>query len=161
MTQTSLGPRGQAVIVLALVATVGALLGILGDRLISRARTDVPTAPDIERPLGGARGFPRIVAERLDLTADQRAAIDSILGAQQQRVQALTREFQPQFRAIAAETREGIEAVLTPEQREIMQTMRRDRLRRLDRDRPDFRDAVRPRPGDRRPGPRQPPDSSP
>jgi Spy/CpxP family protein refolding chaperone len=147
------GPRAQAGIVLALVAAVGALLGILGDRLVAQQR-DAAT-PVVTRPgPGPAPGMPGMgamrygdrLALRLDLTADQRARIDSILAQEQIRIRELSRQFQPQFRAIADQTRERVEAVLTQEQRERLGELREERMRRLGTERPMFRDAVRPRP---------------
>jgi Spy/CpxP family protein refolding chaperone len=163
----ALGPRTQAGLVLALVAALGALLGILGDRLVAQQRAE-PTMvdmgpmqrPDIMRPPGPRYGDR--LAERLGLTPAQRSAIDSILDEEQERVRTLTSQFQPQFRTIANQTRLRVEEVLTPEQRAVMRTMRAERMRRLGDERPQFRDAVRPGPDERRrmPG-RQTPDSAP
>ena len=150
MKGISLGPRAQAVLVLTLVAALGALLGILGDRYVAQQRSrgdDVRAGgPDRVR-------FIDRMAEHLELTDEQRTAIDSILAQQQVRVRALTREYQPQFRTIAEDTRHSIEAVLTPEQRERMRTLRRDRLRGLD-ERRALPDLIRPGPANGRRMPR-------
>ncbi|HEX6133892.1 MAG TPA: hypothetical protein VFZ24_08010 [Longimicrobiales bacterium] len=159
MRGLSLGPRAQAVLVLALVAALGALIGIAGDRYVAQQRVPAPDAgapPFRNGPRGPQAGMPPYterLAERLDLTAEQRTAIDRIVAEQQRRVRALTSEFQPQFHAIAQDTRERVDAVLTPEQRERMRTMRNERLRRLGTERPTFRDALRPGPGARRGAP--------
>lgn len=131
----SLGPRAQAGLVLALVATSGALLGILGDRLLASQRSD--EAPAMVAPVQGSRGgmiagsrYGERLAQRLDLSDVQRARIDSIFAEEQVRARELSREFQPQFRALADQTRERVEAVLTPEQLEQMRAMRQQRMRR-------------------------------
>lgn len=128
----ALGPRAQAALILALVATLGALLGILGDRLIASQRGVPEPAAAPGRMPGEMMPDSRFggrLAERLDLTAEQRSRIDAILAEQQAQARVLTREYQPQFRALANQTRERIEAVLTDEQREQMRTMRQ-RMRR-------------------------------
>ena len=134
----SLGPRAQAAVVLALVAVVGALIGILGDRIVAQQRADSP--PDsVARNMMPRRGdgprrgpgmsrFADQLATRLDLSVDQRAAIEDIIAEEQQRVRALTAEFQPRFRMIAQQTRERVDSVLTPAQREELRTMRRQRM---------------------------------
>lgn len=135
MVRPALGPRAQAVLILALVATLGALLGILGDRVIAARRTGTP--PVMERtppPRGGMTPGARYgegLATRLDLSASQRAQIDSILAEDRVRARELTRQFQPQFRQLAEQTRERVEAVLTPEQLEQLRAMRQQqRMRR-------------------------------
>jgi len=157
MKGISLGPRAQAVLVLTLVAALGALLGILGDRYVAQQRSrgdDVRAVPMAPRAGGPDRvRFIDRMAEHLELTDEQRTAIDSILAQQQVRVRALTREYQPQFRTIAEDTRHSIEAVLTPEQRERMRTLRRDRLRGLD-ERRALPDLIRPGPPNGRRMPR-------
>lgn len=77
----------------------------------------------------GAR-YGENLATRLDLSASQRARIDSILAENRVRARELTRQFQPQFRQLAEQTRERVEAVLTPEQLEQLRTMRQQRMRR-------------------------------
>jgi hypothetical protein len=145
--ELNLGPRGQATIVLALVATLGALLGIVADRAFavrvearaaSAVRSEVAaTAGAPAAPLAGpwrweARTDARY-AERLGnwlaLSATQRAEIDRIVAEEQVRVRELTQEVEPRFRAIAGETRTRIEAVLTDEQRNRLRTLREQRMR--------------------------------
>lgn len=138
MRSISLGPRTQAALVLALFALVGALLGILGDRIVAQQRADTAqdsTMRDVMQRRGdgprrgpGMSRFADQLATRLDLSADQRAAIESIIAEEQQRVRALTAEFQPRFREIAHQTRERVDSVLTPGQREELRAMRRQRM---------------------------------
>jgi hypothetical protein len=71
------------------------------------------------------------LADRLNLSSEQRIRIDSILAEEQVRARALAQEFQPQFRTLAEQTRMRVESVLTDEQREQMRAMRLQRSRRM------------------------------
>lgn len=127
----ALSPRVQAVLVLALVATLGALIGILGDRFIATQRADA-ALPGMERsriPMASGARYGEGLTMSLNLTAAQRTQIDSILAEERVRARALTMQFQPQFRALASETRERVEAVLTSEQREELRALRQQRMR--------------------------------
>ena len=87
MRSISLGPRTQAALVLALFALVGALLGILGDRIVAQQRADTAqdsTMRDVMQRRGdgprrgpGMSRFADQLATRLDLSGDQRAATDA------------------------------------------------------------------------------------
>jgi Spy/CpxP family protein refolding chaperone len=163
----NLGARTQAVVLLLLVATSGALAGFVGDRLLlvrsspPPAEQPQPAAPGTHPGAGGApwrweaqpgERYAERLATSLELTPAQRAAIDSIMDVQQERIQELNREIQPRFRAIARETGEEIEAVLTREQRERLRGLREERARVM---RPGLRDMMRERWEDgpaRRPG---------
>ena len=125
--------RMRAALLLALVALVGMLAGVLLDRAVLRARWGGwgrwhgPHAGYYEP--GGWRGTGRRstewMARELSLTPEQRAAIDSIRARQRSRARQLMGNVQPQFRAITSETRAQIESVLTPAQRERFQALRR------------------------------------
>ena len=54
----------------------------------------------------------------LDLTAAQRARIDTVLTRREADLRALMSEARPRFEAIATRTRTEIQAVLTPAQQE-------------------------------------------
>jgi Spy/CpxP family protein refolding chaperone len=142
--------------VLALVATLGALLGILGDRFIAARRAATPPI-GMERPAPPRGGivpgvrYGEALAGRLDLSPSQQARIDSILAEDRVRARELTRQFQPQFRALADRTRQRVEAVLTPEQREQLRGMRQQRMRRRGDMRPGDMRPDEMRPGDIRP----------
>jgi Spy/CpxP family protein refolding chaperone len=148
-----LGVRGQAIVVLALVAALGALLGIMFDRLLAQQDTTVSARPvtdagPIARPVRpGALGrgplrFAERLGAELGLTPAQRAAIDSIMAEERARVRELTAEVQPRFRQIAAQTRARVDQVLTDEQRAELRRIRQERARR----------ERLPRAGERRPG---------
>jgi Spy/CpxP family protein refolding chaperone len=133
--------RAQAVLVLVLVALLGALLGVLGQRLLAQ---QAPTPADephvgvrpLERPplrpghrARGALRFAERLDEELELTPAQRAAIDSILAEERARVRQLTAEVQPRFRQIAQQTRARIDRVLTDAQRAELRRIRQERIR--------------------------------
>jgi Spy/CpxP family protein refolding chaperone len=155
------GPRVQAVVLLLLVATSGALAGIVGDRLLTDRQDAAVARPDPEAPppSGGpwrweARPEGRYadrLGDVLDLTPAQRTAIDGIVAEEQVRVRELTEQVQPRFREIASETRGRIEELLTAEQREILRSLREERTRTLRRGDPRWRqDSLRPQRGDGR-----------
>jgi Spy/CpxP family protein refolding chaperone len=136
----NMSARVQAIVLLALVATTGALAGVVGDRLL-RDRDAAPfMAADMQEsapPAGGpwrwepqpdARYSERLV-ESLSLTPDQESTINLIVAEEQDRVRDLTYELQPQFRAIAEEMRGRIEDVLTPQQRQQLRSLREERMR--------------------------------
>jgi Spy/CpxP family protein refolding chaperone len=135
----SMSARTQAVVLLALVGTSGALAGVVGDRLLhERTAPAAGALPPVGGPAvaGPWRWEPRPdaryadrLARQLDLSTEQEAAITGIVAEEQVRVNELTRELQPRFRAIAEETRGRIESVLTPEQRERLRTLRAERTR--------------------------------
>jgi Spy/CpxP family protein refolding chaperone len=145
----SLGPRAQAVLLLALVAVIGALLGIVGDRVVAAQRSGAPAAdsPRMSPPRGGMAPmrYSDRLADRLNLSSEQRIRIDSILAEEQVRARALAQEFQPQFRTLAEQTRMRVESVLTAEQREQMRAMRQQRMRRPGDQRPPPGSPARPR----------------
>jgi Spy/CpxP family protein refolding chaperone len=149
-----LGPRAQAVLVLLLVATIGALSGILADRYVAAQRTGTPMQQGMDRTrmtMSPGFRYGEGLTMSLDLSADQRIRIDSILAENRTRARELTLQYQPQFRALASQTRERVEAVLTPEQREQLRALRQQRMR-------SGRDM---RPGEMRPGDVRPNDMQP
>ena len=176
MPRFTVGPRAQALALLLATATLGATVGIMGDRLLApqreqplvtptppqpvatdpvRAPEPAPTrteppvqrtpAPDTEpQPVVG--DTPAVIAPPppqprpnvpyadrvfalLDLTPEQRAAVDSLMDVQQLRVRELARQIQPQFRAITRETQQQIHALLTPEQRMRLRMLQQERQR--------------------------------
>ncbi|HSJ08121.1 MAG TPA: hypothetical protein VK936_15555 [Longimicrobiales bacterium] len=151
---TNIAPRVQAIVLLLLVATAGAVAGIVGDRLVSE-RADPSPAVEEARPGPGAgpwrwearrdMRYGERLSSDLDLSPAQRAAIDSIVRDQQQRVRSLTAEVEPQFRAIAEQTRGRVEAVLTPEQRARLAELRDERRRTMREEWRPGRDRVGPR----------------
>lgn len=134
--------RWTAALVLLLVALAGVAGGIALDRavLLPRAMHAHMAAMDHER-MPRRREFARTpgefrhrLAEELQLTAEQRARIDSLLDAQRADLEAIRGTTHPRIESVIAGTRREIEAVLTPEQRERMAELG-ERRRRMRRDR--------------------------
>ena len=135
------GYRAQAAALLATVAILGALTGVLGDRMLSRrvqerAAPDMAFRPEAPGRPGLWRWEPRpvapyvdLLAAHLELSAEQREEIDRILAEEQVHVRELTREVGPQFRAIAEQTRQRVEVVLSDAQREQLRALRQERTR--------------------------------
>jgi len=59
----------------------------------------------------------RRVERELDLTPDQRAQVDAIISASQERTKKLMEPIAPQLHAELQQAKEAVRAVLTPEQR--------------------------------------------
>ena len=72
-------------------------------------------------PGGRGRGDfgpgPDFLAHELDLSDTQRAAIDSVMGRQAEKLRAARERIRPEMDSVFAETTRQIEARLTPEQR--------------------------------------------
>jgi Spy/CpxP family protein refolding chaperone len=140
-------PRAIAAFLILTAVVLGALGGIAFDRLVllprvgyagetpapASASSDVREGRMMER--NGAPAGRRASGERyllhlqteLELTAEQTEQIGEILRDQQQRVMAITRETRPRMQGVAEDTRAALREVLTTEQWEEFQEMRRRR----------------------------------
>ena len=107
--------QGMALLVAAFVA--GLLGGAAAERVMNSRR-----AMNRFLPLPAERGAfmpgdrPTSALERLNLTSDQRSAIDAILERRRQLTDSLFGLFLPQMRATADSMRREIRRVLTPDQ---------------------------------------------
>lgn len=150
--------RAWAAVLLACAILFGAVSGIALDRLVLLPRAgyagepaaiDTATAADSSRAAArrtdGVRGgqgpggvrpsgerYLRHLETELGLSPEQRGQVAEILQNQQARVMEITRETRPQIRAVAEDTRNAIREVLTPEQWERFQELRRRRDRHRD-----------------------------
>ncbi len=113
MTTPLQSPRRDwgAIGLLAVTLVAGLVLGIAVDRTLlrpkSRERAPIDTIA-ARRPPG---------LERLDLSAEQRSRIDSIMARQRPRMDSVLGVMRPQLRAITDSIRDEVAAVLTPAQR--------------------------------------------
>jgi Spy/CpxP family protein refolding chaperone len=122
---------------------VGVLTGALGMYVWESRTSDGPPRPGPgmhERgPRGGpgwgrgGRGFGERLMRDLDLSEEQRTAIDTIVAESRAEGERLRREFGPVLREHMQQTRERIREVLTEEQRERFDALNREHRRRAER----------------------------
>ena len=106
------------------------VIGALGMHLIdSRWHGFQTSAADGRR----SHHFLRVLEEELKLTSDQSQKIRAILEEAHRESEVIRREFGPRLHEQMERTRGRIEALLTPEQKERFERMRRDRRRGADR----------------------------
>jgi len=117
MTRT----KGAALAFYAGAVLVGALLGIIADRVVLRER--------LAREWRDPRSMRDLIAVQLDLDADQRARFDTILDARNRRYDSLMAPVRPVLDSVGTAARQEIQAMLTPEQRARYEDMRRSRER--------------------------------
>jgi hypothetical protein len=118
--------RSIAILSVIGLFVIGILIGSLGTHLYYAHRLLKPDGP----PGEGGRIFMDRLLTRLDLTPDQRREIETILDESHARAEEFRRTMAPEVRALMDETHERLMAVLTPEQREIFEEMRRTHHRR-------------------------------
>ena len=109
-------------VILATMVIFGA--GVVTGGLLVRhtAAPSHPPRPTSSRitpnsPSGLRMEMLRRVERELDLTPDQRAQVDRIITASQERTKKLMEPIVPQLHAELQEAKEAVRAVLTPEQR--------------------------------------------
>jgi hypothetical protein len=102
--------RMRGILLLAVMLVVGALLGAAEERYLEQRASAPAVATSPHRTTyPGALG-------RMDLTAAQRAAIDSVIDLARPRFEAIVQRVLPDLRAKADSLRGVIRTVLTPEQ---------------------------------------------
>jgi len=105
--------RVRSLILLLLVLLVGMLVCAAEQRyLLQHATARSASANPRQRIYPGALG-------RMDLTASQRTAIDSLLDLERPRLEAIVQPLLPELRARADSLRATVRAVLTPEQQRL------------------------------------------
>jgi Spy/CpxP family protein refolding chaperone len=107
---------------LAATFVAGALAGAAVDRMLM-------DEPDRDDDRDRRRSY---IIDRVEMSSEQRAAIDSILERRSDRMRAIWREVRPRMDAVTDSARSEIMDVLTPEQRAEYE--RRLEERRRDRD---------------------------
>ena len=120
--------RLQGLLLLGLAFVTGALAGIAIEhaRLASRAQAEATRRP----PRFDRRGLLPPQLDRFDLSQEQRAEIEAILERTQPLTDSILGGAMPRLGKIMDETREEIRQVLTPEQRERLDTEMPSRLGR-------------------------------
>ena len=114
--------RMRSLFLLVVVLLVGMLLGAAGERYLLARATTAPAATSTKHTYPGALG-------RMDLTASQRATIDSLLELERPRSEAIMQRVLPDLRAEADSLRAAIRAVLSPEQQRLFDREPRLRVR--------------------------------
>jgi Spy/CpxP family protein refolding chaperone len=113
---------------LAATFVAGALAGAAVDRVLS---ADEPDRVERDHDDDRRRSY---VIDRVDMSEEQRGAIDAILEERSERMRAVWSEVEPRMDAITDSARVDIMEILTPEQRAEYERKLADR-RRPDRDR--------------------------
>jgi len=112
---------------------LGILVGALGMHLYYAQKFPPPgSRGGGPREMAGSFHIERL-ERRLGLTPDQKRRIDDILVDSRAEADAMRRELGPRVRAHAESVRERIREVLTPEQRDRFDQMRRRERRHADR----------------------------
>jgi Spy/CpxP family protein refolding chaperone len=130
LTPRPAGTRTRAATVVLIAFACGSLIGIAGDHawLLYHRRI---------MPIHGSGRVPRMFLEnlshKLDLTPQQRAAVEKILERRRARVETIWTSVRPQIRKEIDETNAEIEQLLSPEQKqkfaEVKMKMATDRGR--------------------------------
>jgi hypothetical protein len=113
--------------VLLLIFGVGVLAGIAGDRFVQRQASDllagVPEG-NVEDPARSDRssdGEPssrdRAIIHRVDLSPDQRMAVDSVLSYYRAQVRGLTDDYNSAYWSAVESTRDELREILREDQR--------------------------------------------
>lgn len=107
----------------------GVVIGALGMHLFYVQRLMRPGEP----PAMTGRLLTGYLTRELDLTVEQQAEIREILGASRRQGAQLRQRMRPEVEELMGQTREAIEEILTPEQRQKLDEMRRRDRRPLER----------------------------
>ena len=116
MTRT----KGLAIAFYLGAAIAGVALGVAADRML---RPPIATRTTV-------REMRARFAKDLNLTAAQRASVDSILDARFRAESLLVVPIRPQLDSVRADARGRISALLTSEQRRVYEQMQRDQKTR-------------------------------
>ena len=134
-----MSPRIAAALVLLAVFVLGAAAGVLADRKLShrdggrRPEREGRVPSWLNRPESEHRQYWSRIHDRLGLTSDQRAAVDTLLSRRARQLEAARHQMEPEMLRIMQETRAQIDSVLTPEQRQKLEEIRKERRERRER----------------------------
>ena len=142
-------PGVVATLVMIAVFAFGALAGVALDRHLvhshgGRERGEGPrfvpgmSMPSNPRPSSAGRDSMRPrgggeFAKALGLSATQAAAVDSVMAQDFKAVSALREEMRPRIESIIASTRQRIDSLLTPQQREKYHALIAEQQERMQR----------------------------
>lgn len=130
-------PSGKVALYMALVFASGAVLGVVGNRTYTayQAQSNPPKGrKDKNRrppsPEDFRRDYLNFMERRLNLTPEQVAQLGLILDETRAQFEELQRRTVPEQEAIGRNQTERIRAILTEEQREKFEQLRREREER-------------------------------
>lgn len=123
MTRT----RGMAVAFYLFAMVAGAAVGVTVDRWVLRER--------LERDWADPRAMRATLADELGMDATQRAQLDTILDARNERYEEMMSPMRPRLDSVTAAARQRIRDLLTPEQQTIYDRLRREREAQRSRER--------------------------
>ena len=121
--------RWQALVALLGLFVLGVVSGGLGAHLYYARALDRPPGPP---PFFGGRLGPRL-ERHLELTPEQGEQLRDILDETRREAEALRRDLAPRMREVLERSEERIREILTPEQRQRFEEIRRQHRRRSDR----------------------------
>jgi Spy/CpxP family protein refolding chaperone len=129
-----MGTRWTTLLLLLAAAIAGGVVALRLDRALHRGapQAGAPDPGHRRRPPDGRRPpfdpAARFVRE-LGLSPAQQARLDSLLARQRDEVQQIREETQPRYDSIAALTSREVDALLTPDQRRMLDSIKAGRPR--------------------------------
>ncbi len=132
-TRAGLSPRWTALIVLLIVALVGAVAGVALDRTVLLPRRfGGPMPPPFPAAGNGPptispemrRRISERMADELDLSPTQRTQVDSLMSLQFESMQRAAQTMRPLLDSLMQGNQRAIDSVLTPTQRARLDSMR-------------------------------------
>jgi hypothetical protein len=129
-----MGTRWTTLLLLLAAAIAGGVVALRLDRALHRGapQAGAPDPGHRRRPPDGRRPpfdpAARFVRE-LGLSPAQQARLDSLLARQRDEVQQIREETQPRYDSIAALTPHEVDALLTPDQRRMLDSIKAGRPR--------------------------------
>jgi Spy/CpxP family protein refolding chaperone len=105
--------RARALAAIFAVLLIGCLLGIAGYHFLGRGLPKHSAISDAQR----AQGHAGRLADRLQLTKEQKAQLNAILAGSRRQIDAGRKELESKMQTIRAQTNEKIAAILNDEQR--------------------------------------------
>lgn len=111
--------NGLALMFFVALFAAGAAVGVVGDRYLQREK--------VQRQWGDQRAMRTRLADDLGMTAEQRAAMDSLLDDRNRQYDSLMAPVRPTLDSLGAATRQRLRQLLTPEQQATYDQIQRER----------------------------------
>ena len=111
--------NGLALAFFIALFAAGTAVGVVADRYLQREK--------LQRQWGDPRAMRARLADDLGMTADQRAAMDSLLDDRNRQYDSLMAPMRPTLDSLGAATRQRLRQLLTPEQQATYDQIQRER----------------------------------